>query len=123
VLPKDTKEDQFVAYAKQQAKGDAIVTLNVFGGYWAAGPTSDYFPRLVARVRGVDAASDKVLYEDTFSYGYTLQQAQTVHLASDPQYRFADVDALIADPGKTRQGWYDGVDAITAQIVADLRRD
>jgi len=123
VLPKDTKEEQIVTVARQKASGDAVLAVGLIGAYWAAGPSSDYFPRLLVRVRQIEAASGNTLYEDTFTYGYANPQAQTIHLASDAQYRFADIDALVADPDKTRQGWYAGLDAIAAQIAADLKKN
>jgi hypothetical protein len=123
VLPKGTSHDQALAQAKQGAQGDAVVVVNLYAGYWAAGPTSDYFPRMVANVRTVDAKSDKVLYEDSISYGYAAPQAQSVHLASDASYRFASIDTLVADPVKIRQGLYVGVDALVDQIVNDLRKN
>lgn len=122
VVPAGTKDNQIVDLAKRQKSCDAVVTVMLVGGYWAAGASTDYVPRLFARVRAVDAKSDKTLYEDTFTYGYTMPQAQTVHTPSDPQYRFADIDALVADPAKARRGWYEGVDAIVAHIAEDLKR-
>lgn len=122
VLPKDAKGDQALTLGKQGAGGDAVLLVEMSAGYWAAGPASDYFPRVVARVKAVDAKTDKTLYEDTISYGYAMPQAQTVHLASDAAYRFKDMDALVADPGKTRQGLYLGLDALAQQIVSDLKK-
>jgi hypothetical protein len=122
VLPKDAKEPQALALTKQQSGGDAALFVELHAGYWAAGPTTDYFPRLVARVKAVDVKSDKVLYEETLTYGYAMPQADTVHLASEATYRFKDIDALIADPTKTRQGLYAGLDAMADQIVRDLKK-
>ena len=122
VLPKDTKLEQALVLAKQQQGGDAALLVEVSGGYWAAGPTTDYFPRVVAKVKAVDAKSEKVLYEDTISYGYAMPQAQTVHLASDPTYRFKNMDDLVGDPVKTRQGLYIGLDALAQQIASDLKK-
>jgi hypothetical protein len=122
-LPKGTTVDQGLAQAKLKASGDAIVVVDLYAGYWAAGPSTDYFPRMVAKVKTFDAKSDKVLYEDSISYGYAMPQAQTVHLASEPSYRFASIDTLVADPAKARQGLYVGADALAAQIVSDLRKN
>lgn len=123
VLPKDTKPEQVLAAAKQRASGDAVLFVNLYGGYWAAGPSSDYFPRMAAQVKTFDTRTEKVLYEDTITYGYAMPRAETVHLASDPAFRFANIDLLVADPAKTRQGLYRGIDALAEQIVADLRKN
>lgn len=121
-LPKDTKEEQVLPLARQKAAGDAVLTVHLVGAYWAAGPSTDYFPRVLAKVKAVDTAKGGVLYEDTFTYGYATPQVQTIHLASDAQYRFANIDTLVGEPEKTRQGLYSGVDAIVGQIVADLKK-
>jgi hypothetical protein len=121
VVPDGSTPDQALALGKREP-ADAVMLLDLYAGYWAAGPSTDYFPRMLAKVKAVDAHTDKVLYEDSLSYGYAMPQMKTVHLASDPSYRFADVDALVADPGRTRQGLYDGVDALAAQIASDLRK-
>ncbi|WP_304794064.1 hypothetical protein [Aquabacterium sp.] len=124
MLPKDAKEDQVLSLVKQQGNsGDAVLRINLSGAYWAAGPSTDYFPRLEAKVAALEASSGNVLYEDTISYGYAMPNAQTVHLASDSQYRFNDMSSLTQNPVKTREGLYSGLDAIVAQIVADLKKN
>jgi len=121
-LPKDVKDEQAIAFAKQSGASDAVLVVNLYGGYWAAGPSTDYFPRVAATVKKVEAQTSKTLYEDSVSYGYVLPQAQSVHLASDASYRFPTIDALVADPAKTREGLYVGVDAVATQIAADLKK-
>jgi hypothetical protein len=120
-VPKDAKEDQAFASARQGRSSDAVLLVNVVGAYWAAGPSTDYFPRLLVKVKELDT-SGKTLYEDTFTYGYAMANAQTVHLASDPKYRFKDIDTLIADPDTTRNGLFEGVDAVSAQVATDLKK-
>lgn len=122
MVPKGRTPEEALGQAKGRAEGDALVHVDVIAGYWAAGPSTDYFPRLLAKVKAVDARTDKVLYEDTITYGYTTPQVQTVHLASDPAYRFGTIDALVADPAKTREGLYMGIDAIATQIASDLKK-
>lgn len=122
MLPKDAKVDEGLSLAKKQAGYDAVVLVELRGGYWAAGPNSDYFPRVFARVKVMDIKTEKVLYEDTIIYGYNMQDAEVVQLASDPTYRFKNIEDLVASPVKTREGLYAGIDAVTQQIVSDLRK-
>jgi hypothetical protein len=122
VLPRETQEADALALAKQRNPNDAVLLVDVSAGYWAAGPSSDYFPRLVAKVKAVDTKTEKILYEDTISYGYAMPQAQTVHLASEPTYRFRNMEELVVDPGRTRAGLYAGVEAVAQQIALDLKR-
>lgn len=121
VLPAGTTPDQALALGKKEP-ADAVLLVDLYAGYWAAGPSTDYFPRMLAKVKAMDVHTQKVLYEDSISYGYAMPQMQTVHLASDPAYRFASVDALVADPAKTREGLYAGVDALAEQIASDLKK-
>jgi hypothetical protein len=44
-------------------------------------------------------------------------------LASESQYRFANMDELIKDVAKARDGLYSGLDAIAAQVTADLKKN
>jgi hypothetical protein len=120
-VPKDAKEEQALAAARDGRRSDAVLLVNVVGAYWAAGPSTDYFPRVLVKVKELDAGG-KTLYEDTISYGYAMANAQTVHLASDPKYRFKDIDVLIADPELTRMGLFEGVDAVATQVATDLKK-
>jgi hypothetical protein len=122
VLNKDTKDEQvFDQIVTRRESKDAILSVLLTASYIAAGPGSDYFPHVLARVKKVGGLRGDVLYEDTFTYGYTLP-TQTVHMASAEKYRFANIDVLIADPEKARQGLFEGLEAISAQIAADLKK-
>jgi hypothetical protein len=122
VVPAGQKEDQALATARQRAQGDMLVFVSIRGAYWAAGSSTDYLPRVTAKVKAVDNKSGTTLYEDLISYGYTMPQAKAVNLASDPNCRFESIDALVADSNKAREGLYSGIDAIVAQISADLHK-
>ncbi|MDR0782010.1 MAG: hypothetical protein LBF16_15225 [Pseudomonadales bacterium] len=122
VAPRDQKIDQALATARQRAQGDMLVYVNVLGSYSAAGSSTDYLPCMTAWVKAVDTKSGATLYEDTITYGYATPETKTVHLASDPAYRFGSIDALVANAGKAREGLYAGVEAIVAQISTDLHK-
>lgn len=120
---KDATEDQVVNVLTQSAGTDGVLAVTVLGRYLAAGPATDYFPYVLVKVKKVDSKSGNVLYEDTFSYGYASAGLETVHFASDASYRFANIDSLVANPAKTREGLIAGLDAIIAQITADLKKN
>lgn len=107
----------------RQTGADAALIVRVVGRYWAAGPSTDYLPSIFVTVKKVNLKSSDILYQDAFSYGYAAPQMKSVHFASDTIYRFPDIEALTADPEKTRQGLLRGIDAIVAQIAADLKRN
>jgi hypothetical protein len=119
----ETTEEQMLEAAKKSATTDTVLAVWVVGKYLAAGPSSDYFPYVLVKARKMETKTGKTLYEDTFTYGYTFPNAQTVHLASDSKYRFANIDSLVQDASLTRQGLIDGLDAIAAQITADLKKN
>lgn len=123
-VAKGTELDQAAAeIAKRGVKTDGVLLVESVGRYIAAGPSTDYFPFVAVKVRSIDGKSGQTLYEDTLTYGYANANSQTVHFASDPSFRFASIEALTAEPEKTRQGLYAGIDAIVAQIAQDLKRD
>ncbi len=122
-LKKDTKDEEILGQVRALGEtSDAVLSVDLTGAYWAAGPGSDYFPRLVARVKKIDGKDGKTLYEDLLTYGYNSPQLQSVHLISAEQFRFATIGALTADAAKTRKGLLDGLDAIADQIVIDLKK-
>lgn len=123
VLPKGIKDEEVLAHVKKSGQGDATVIVTLRGSYWAAGPSTDYQPRLIAQVRAVELAAGAILYQDTLTYGYAAPNMKTIHLASDPKYRFGNMDVLVADPALAREGLIRGVDALAEQIAADLKRN
>lgn len=122
-VPKEISDDQVVDYVKKNATVDAVLAVKMRGSYLAAGPTTDYFPYIYVNVKKVHAQTGAILYEDNFTYGYTMQNMQTVHFASDSSYRFATIDNLTADPVKTRQSLISGIDGIAEQIALDLKKN
>lgn len=122
-IPKEVSEDQVVEYVKKKAPSDAVLAVKVKGSYIAAGPTTDYFPHISVNVKKLHAQTGAILYEDNFTYGYTMQHANTIHFASDSSFRFATIDQLTSEPPKTRQALIAGIDSIVAQIAADLKRN
>jgi hypothetical protein len=124
VVPIDKDADAAKAAAAVRAHGkyDAMLHANLIGGYWAAGPSSNYVPRLLAVVKLHDLGRDATLFEDVFTYGYAHPQVKSIHLAAEGRYAYANIDALIADPPATRQGLLDGSRAVATQIASDLKR-
>ena len=114
-------EDQMMGLLKQ-TNADAALIVKIVGRYLAAGPSTDYIPSLFVTVKKVNLKSSDILYQDAFSYGYTTPQMKSVDFASDSIYRFSNIDTLTSDPAKTGQGLLQGIDAIAAQIAADLKR-
>jgi hypothetical protein len=123
VVPVEKDADVAKASAAVRAHGkyDAMLHANLIGGYWAAGPASNYVPRVLAVVKLHDLGRDRTLFEDLFTYGYAQPQAKSIHLAAESRYAYANIDALVADPPTTRQGLFDGLRAVAAQIAADLK--
>lgn len=121
-LGTETNEEQVLQALKRTGKGSAALLVDVVGKFLAAGPTTDYFPYVAAKVKLVDTASGATLYEDMITYGYSFSRLESVQLPAPEADRFANVDALVLDPARTRQTLWDGIDAIVEQIARDLKR-
>lgn len=121
-VSEDVSDQAIATKLHSKVSSNAILLLNMHARYIAAGTGSDYLPYVVVEVKAIDNASGNMLYQDTISYGYTFANAKTVHLSSAAAYHFKDMDMLVADPAKTREGLYEGVDAIALQIAADLAK-
>jgi hypothetical protein len=121
-IDKGTDAVKAVDAVRQRGKFDAMVYTESVGAYWAAGPNSNYVPRMLAKVKMVEMAKGATLFEDVFTYGYATPQQPTIHLGADARYGYANIDALVADPKATRQGLIDGSMALAAQIATDLKR-
>lgn len=121
-LEKGTDAAKAAEAVRRQGSFDAMVYTESIGAYWAAGPSSNYVPRMLAKVKMVETAKGATLFEDMFSYGYATPQQPTIHLAADARYGYPNIEALVADPKTTRQGLFDGSTALAAQIAADLKR-
>jgi hypothetical protein len=121
-VPAEVTLDDVHAVALSGQSADAVLGIELMGSFLAAGPTSDYFPRVIARVRKWHGRTREILYEDTISYGYSTAQSQMVQLASNEKHRFSDIEALVRDPAITRSALIDALPAIAMQIAADLKR-
>ena len=107
---------------RSKVNTDALLTVSVQGLYVAAGPASDYFPYVVVHVLSTDVKTGAKLYQDTITYGYNFPSTKTVHLPGNPDGRFKNMDELVLDPKRTREELYSGLEAIAAQIAADLKQ-
>lgn len=122
-VPKATPEAEVHPFVRKNTQAEAFILVRLVGAYYAAGPSTDYQPRLLGVVKVVDLATGSPLYQDSLTYGYAIPQAQTIHFAADAKYRFADMDVLTKDPATSREGLYAGMDVLAGQIASDLKRN
>jgi hypothetical protein len=122
VLPADMDADKAVAHVKAGNKTDAVLVVQALGGFWAAGPTTDYQPRITARFRAVRLDTGATVYEDTITYGYDTNQKDVVHIPADPRYRFKDMDALVGNVPLARESLREGLRLISVQVLSDVQR-
>ncbi|WP_410499925.1 hypothetical protein [Chitinibacter sp. S2-10] len=102
---------------------DGILATKIYAAYIAAGPTTPYYPYIRAEVALADSKNGKILYQDTFTYGYTFPESKTVHLNSRPEYQFNDIDQLVAKTDLAREGLSKGVEAIIGVVASDLAKN
>lgn len=121
VLPASGEPDQFLPFLRQQGPADAALVAQLDGWVGQVKPDHGYYPLVSVRAKGFELASGTVLYEDTFSYGQPDPQSKSRQFPSDAKYRFTDIDAMVADPSKVREGWLAGMRLIADKILADVK--
>lgn len=121
-LAEGVEGKQAFSTMRSSLQEDALLALDLRAGYVAAGPDSEYLPYVEVAVLHTDVKSGETLYQDTISYGYGFGHAKTIHLTSDPKYRFKNMDDLAARAELVREGLHAGVELIASQIAADLKR-
>lgn len=100
------KQDFLEAYSQPAgAPADAHLDIVVHYGYYAAGISTPYRP-FVSLTSKLVRASDKALLmqRSVFYNPLGVAPEQTVTIAPDPAYEFADFDALKGNPEKAVKG-------------------
>jgi hypothetical protein len=93
---------------------DAIVEVDLFAGYFANGPTTDYRPAAVLDVSAFSTADEKRLFGRRAEY-----RAPPTKLAAWGRAKYANVEALIADTPVAYAALKDYVVSACALIVAN----
>lgn len=124
VMPigREASEDKVLEQARSLGGHHAVLHTQMSGGYWAAGHVTNYVPKVFMRARLVELKSGQVLFEDIFSYGYRSPGMESIHLAADSRFTYADIGKLSNSADLARQGLIDGVNALAKQIANDLKR-
>lgn len=122
VIGKDAPDDKVLEQARGLGNYQAVLHTQMNAGYWAAGHATNYVPKIYVRARLVELKSGQVLFEDIFSYGYRSPDIESIHLAADRRYSYADIGKLSSSADEARQGLIDGVSALAKQIASDLNR-
>jgi uncharacterized protein YceK len=123
-ISKGLDEKRAISTLKEKTKSDAVIIADVSGLYIAAGPTTPYAPFVRVKIKAESSSDSKVLYEDTITWGYSFAgNSQTVHLSGGDFYHYEDVGAIVSSADQAREALWNGVNAITAQISNDLKRN
>jgi hypothetical protein len=123
-INKGMDEKRAISTLKEKTQSDAVIFADVSGLYIAAGPTTPYAPFVRVKIKAESSSNGKVIYEDTITWGYSFgSNTQTVHLNGGDFYHYEDVGAIESSADQAREALWSGVNAITAQISSDLRRD
>jgi hypothetical protein len=117
------KADFLKSYAAPaDVKADAHLDIVMHYGYVASGIATPYRPFVTVNAKLVRASDNALLMQKSIFYNplYAAPE-QTVTIAPDPAYEFADFDALKADPEKAIKG-LDGAIAQVASAMGTLLR-
>jgi len=123
-LDKGVDQKNVFSVLKEKTKSDAILVAYVRGSYIAAGPTTPYAPYVSVSVKAEAANDGKVLYEDTISWGFTFDNnSQAIHLPGGDNYRYDNIAAIESSPDQAREALLSGINAVTAQVTDDLKKN
>lgn len=112
-----------LATLQPSSQSDAILITELNIGYIAAGVSTPYQPYLSVNALLSDSKTGQILYQDTITYGYTFQNSESVHLNADPKFSFSNMEALTKEKDTAREALFKGIEAISAQISNDLKRN
>jgi hypothetical protein len=93
-------------------------------GYIAQNETTPYLPSIDVRARITDAAGKQVFYSHIL-YNPSLDvlgNSKGPKIAADPQFQFANMDALKANPQKAADGLKAAMTAVFAELSSELNQ-
>lgn len=120
--PKVASDGKSDDYSAIQTDADGI--LNVWFtsfGYVSPPETGDFIPWVVVRARLVDAKTKQDMYFKTFACGWDIK-GNSVHVISEPTYRYGSFDALTSAADQSVQGIKDCETSIVGTIMQDFER-
>lgn len=120
---KGMDEKKVFSTLKEKTNSDAMIVADVRSQYIAAAPTTPYTPYVSVKIKAESPSDDKVLYEDTITWGYAFGSSEAVHLPGGDNYRYDDISAIEHSSAEAREALWMGVHAIVAQVTDDLRRN
>jgi hypothetical protein len=106
------------AYPKGgDAAADAHLDIVMYYGYIASGMSTPYRPFVSVNAKLVRASDNALLMQKSIFYNpLNAAPENTVTIAPDPAYEFADFDALKGDPEKAAKG----LDTAIAQVAGAM---
>lgn len=122
-LGKGMDEKKVFAALKEKTRCDAMIVADVRGQYIAAAPTTPYSPYVSVKIKAESSNDEKVLYEDTITWGYAFGNSEAVHLPGGDSYRYDSIGAIESSSSQAREALWSGVNAIVAQVSDDLKRN
>ena len=104
-------------YKLAAGSADAYIDVVMNYGYYASGLSTPYRPYVFVDCKVVRTSDNALLMQKSIFYN-PLNKApdQTVTIAPDPTYEFADFDALMADPDRAVKG----LDTAVTQVAAAM---
>lgn len=114
--------DELLPWLREHEPADAALVVLLQAGVWKDVPSQEWCPTLAVTAQGLEIASGSVLYEDSFSVGCSKPAFDLRRIDVAAEHRFADFDALLADPARVGGGWQAGVRAVADAILQDIDR-
>ncbi|MCE0558883.1 MULTISPECIES: hypothetical protein [Motilimonas] len=103
---------------------DAILDLNYYLAYLAAGMESDFIPNLIGQVRLIDTQNKAVVFQNRFFFGFPPSEydIEADHILSDKQYAYNTIELLAASPEQAIDGLEEGVQKFAEKVAQKLAK-
>jgi hypothetical protein len=98
-----------------------LVAYMRWNGYTAPFPNVDYEPEIMLDAKLI-ARDGRVLFEDRLTYGFRHVASTAIHREAPESHRFKNMDALLANPDKTRAVLVEGARVVAEQLSRELKR-
>jgi hypothetical protein len=118
VRPEKERFKYLSTYPKEEGVDAYLDVFATYVGFLAAGATTDYRPTVQLSARLVNAADGKTIFQDQIVYGPAMPYMKAITVTPDDQHKFANRDALQANP----EGTTAALKAAVAGAAAELAK-
>ncbi len=98
-----------------------LVAYMLWNGYTTPFANEDYEPEIMVDAKLI-SRDGRVLFEDRLTYGFRRLSSTAIHREAPQSHRFKNMEALLANPDKTRTVLVEGARSVAEQLSRELKR-